>query len=164
MQTLEEEASLIREFKEANEVDEEAGGLVPGLGCTRTRNSIFFRTVELYWHTKTLVALGLLPKVEDFKQLKGHIEALEIQNAYIMEILSWMANLRLLLPKGMLLTHWLLVIIDERGFGFSFSFCLCYSNIYKIDMVRQKYEHVQNPDSYFTVFKTHEQLIGLVSP
>jgi hypothetical protein len=92
MQALEGKLHIVREFKEVDEVEEEVGGLILDMGCTRTKNSIFFCTIELYWHTKTLVALGLFPKDEDFRQLKGCMEALEIQNTYIMEILSWMEN------------------------------------------------------------------------
>jgi hypothetical protein len=70
MPTLEEEVKLVREFKEDEEVEHQVGGIIPDLGCTRTRNSKFYRTLELYWHTKMMVALGMLPKEQDFRQLK----------------------------------------------------------------------------------------------
>jgi hypothetical protein len=34
-----------------------------------------------------MVALGMLPK-EDFHQLKGRMEALETQNAYLIEVVT----------------------------------------------------------------------------
>jgi len=71
-------------------VEDQFGGLILNLGCNRARNSIFFHTLELYWHTKTMVDLGMFPKDEDFRQLKGRMEALEIQNEFIMEVLTWM--------------------------------------------------------------------------
>jgi hypothetical protein len=83
MDALEGEAHLVRDFKENDEVEVEVGGIVPDVGFTHSTNSIFFRTLELYWHTKTLVALGMLPKDEDFGNIKSRMEALEIQNAYI---------------------------------------------------------------------------------
>jgi len=76
MQELEEEVQLVQKFKEVEKVENEVGGLIPDLGCTKIRNSIFFCTIELYQHTKSLVSLGLFPKDEDFKQLKGCMEAL----------------------------------------------------------------------------------------
>jgi hypothetical protein len=62
MKELEEEVQLIHEFKEDDEVEKEVGGMVLDLGCTRTHNSIFFRIVELYWHTKSMVSLGMFPR------------------------------------------------------------------------------------------------------
>jgi hypothetical protein len=56
------------------------------------RNSKFYRTLELYWHTKTMVAIGMLPKEQDFCQLKSRQEALEIQNAYLTEVVTWLAR------------------------------------------------------------------------
>jgi hypothetical protein len=60
MDALERETRMVRDFKYDDEVEAEVGGIVLNVGCTRSRNFIFFRTVELYLHTKTLVALGLL--------------------------------------------------------------------------------------------------------
>lgn len=65
------------EFKDDEEVDFQVDGLIPNLGCTRTKNSKLLCTMELYWHTKMMVSLGMFPKEEDFLQLKGHMEALE---------------------------------------------------------------------------------------
>lgn len=48
---MESEAKLAREFKEDEEVEHQVGGIIPDLGCTRTRNSKFYRTLELYWYT-----------------------------------------------------------------------------------------------------------------
>jgi hypothetical protein len=61
---LEVEVKLVREFKEDEEVEQYVGGIISYLGCTRTHNSKIFKTLELYWHTKTMVALGILPKDE----------------------------------------------------------------------------------------------------
>jgi len=58
---------LIREFKEDEEMEFQVGGIIhDDLGCTRTKKSKFLYTLEIYWHTKTMVALGMLPKEEDF--------------------------------------------------------------------------------------------------
>lgn len=38
-----------------------------------------------------MVALGMLPK-EDFHQLKGRMEALETQNAYLIEVVTSLAS------------------------------------------------------------------------
>jgi hypothetical protein len=51
MATLEGEAHLVHDFKEADEVEAEVCGIVPKVGCTCSKNSILFRTIELYWHT-----------------------------------------------------------------------------------------------------------------
>jgi hypothetical protein len=42
MDALEGETRLVRDFKEDDEVEVEVGGIVPDVGCTRSRNSIFF--------------------------------------------------------------------------------------------------------------------------
>jgi hypothetical protein len=63
---LEEEVHQIREFHDDDEVEAQVGSFILDLGCTRTRNSKFYRTLELYWHTKTMVAMGMLPKEKDF--------------------------------------------------------------------------------------------------
>jgi hypothetical protein len=77
MSTLEEEVRMNRTYKENKEVEEQVGDIIPNLGSTKTRNSKFYRTLELYWHTKTMVALGMLPKDQDFRQLKQRMETLE---------------------------------------------------------------------------------------
>jgi hypothetical protein len=92
MPELEDEARQMRWFKEDEEVEEQLGSFIPNLGCTRSRNSIFFQTLELYWHTKTLVAIGILPKEQDFRHLKSKQEALEIQCDYVSEVVTWLAN------------------------------------------------------------------------
>jgi hypothetical protein len=92
MVQLEEEVRVTRQFQDDEDVEALLGGLIPDLGCTQSRNSKFFQTLELYWHTKTLVALGMLPKEQDFHQLKRRHEALEIQCAYVAEVVTWLAN------------------------------------------------------------------------
>jgi hypothetical protein len=93
MQGLEEEVFLTREFKDDEEVEFQVWGLIPNLdlGCTRTMNSKFFRTLELYWHMKTMVALGMIPKEEGVCHLKGRLKALETQNACIIKVVTWLA-------------------------------------------------------------------------
>jgi hypothetical protein len=88
MSALEAKVRLVREFKDDEDVEHQVGGLIPDLGCTRSRNSKFFHTLELYWHTKTMVALGMLPKDEDFRQLKHRMETLEAQNAYLLDVVT----------------------------------------------------------------------------
>jgi hypothetical protein len=39
-----------------------------------------------------MVAMGMLPKEQDFRQLKSRKEALEVQNAYVSEVVTWIAN------------------------------------------------------------------------
>jgi len=54
------------------------GSIIPNLGCIGTHRSKFYKTLELYWHTQTMVALGMLPKDEDLCELKHHMETLEV--------------------------------------------------------------------------------------
>jgi hypothetical protein len=67
MKVLEEEVRLTLEFKDDEKVEFQLGCLIHDLGRTRTRNFKLFCTLELYWHTKSMVALGILPKEEDFR-------------------------------------------------------------------------------------------------
>jgi len=39
-----------------------------------------------------MVTLGMLPKDEDFCQLKSHMEMMETQNAYMLEVVTWLAH------------------------------------------------------------------------
>jgi len=39
-----------------------------------------------------MVALGMLPKDEDFRQLKHRMETLEAQNAYLLTVVTWIAH------------------------------------------------------------------------
>jgi hypothetical protein len=48
----------------------------------------FHRTIELYWHTKTLVAQDLLPKEKDYRQFGQRLEALEHQNKLLLSLVS----------------------------------------------------------------------------
>jgi len=66
MSSMEVEVCLAREFKEDVEVNFQVGGVIRELDCSRTKNPKFLHTPELYWHVKTMVALGMLPKDEDF--------------------------------------------------------------------------------------------------
>jgi len=61
MSILKEEVRMVWAYKGDEEVEEKMGGIIPYLGCTRTGNLKNCRTLELYWHTKTMVALGMLP-------------------------------------------------------------------------------------------------------
>jgi hypothetical protein len=92
MSALEDEVLLVCEFKEDSEVDLQVGRVIPDLGCTKTQNSKFFHTLELYWHVKMMVALDMLPKDEDFRQLKGRMEMLEIQMEYMSKVITWLAH------------------------------------------------------------------------
>jgi hypothetical protein len=42
-------------------VDMQVGRVILDLGCTRNRDSKFHRTVDLYWHVKTLMAQSMKP-------------------------------------------------------------------------------------------------------
>jgi hypothetical protein len=92
MSALEDEVLLVHEFKEDSEVDLKVGRVIPDLGCTKTRNSKFFHTLELCWHVKTMVALDMLPKDEYFHQLKARMEMLEIQMEYMSKVITWLAR------------------------------------------------------------------------
>jgi hypothetical protein len=87
-----EEVRMVWAYKEDEEVEEQVSGIITDLGCTRTRNSKFYRTLKLYWHTKTMVALGMLPKDQDFRQLKQRMESLEEQNSLLMMMFSWLVQ------------------------------------------------------------------------
>jgi hypothetical protein len=43
-------------------VDGRVGDIIPNLGCTINRDTKFYRTVELYWHVKAMVAQGRMPQ------------------------------------------------------------------------------------------------------
>jgi hypothetical protein len=90
MAELEEDVQQLREFQDDEEIEAQIGDLIMDFGCSHSRNSKFFQTLELYWQTKTLVALGMLPKEQDFRQLKARQEALEIQTAYVVEVVNWL--------------------------------------------------------------------------
>jgi hypothetical protein len=58
-------------------VYEQVGEIVPDLGYTRNRDIKFHRIVELYWHAKTMVAQGMLPKEQDYRKFVHRLETLE---------------------------------------------------------------------------------------
>ena len=62
MHQLEDEVMLNRSYQENVDMDEKVGEIVPDLGYTKNRDTKFHHTVELYWHAKTMVAQGMLPK------------------------------------------------------------------------------------------------------
>jgi hypothetical protein len=78
MLSLEAEFKLVGDFNDEEEVEHQVGGIIQNLGCTKTENSKFYMTLELYWHIKMMVALGMLPKDQEFWQLKRRMEALEV--------------------------------------------------------------------------------------
>jgi hypothetical protein len=45
---LEEEVRKIVKFHEDEDVEAQVGSFIPYLGCTRSRNSKFYRTLKLY--------------------------------------------------------------------------------------------------------------------
>jgi hypothetical protein len=92
MSALEDEVLLVHEFKEDSEVDLKVGRVIPDLGCTKSRNSKFFHTLELFWHVKTMIVLDMLSKDEYFHQLKGSMEMLEIQMEHMSKVISWSAR------------------------------------------------------------------------
>jgi hypothetical protein len=90
--SLEVEVHLAQEFKEDVEVDFQVGGVISELGCSRTKNCKFSHTLELYWHVKTMVSFRMLPKDEDFHQLKRRMEMLESQNEYLLKVVTWLSR------------------------------------------------------------------------
>jgi len=48
--------------------------------------------MALYWHPKTMVELGMLPKDQDFKNLKKSMESLEDQNNLLITMVSWLVK------------------------------------------------------------------------
>jgi hypothetical protein len=66
MTELEEEVHQIRQFHEDKDMEAQVGSFIPDLGCTRTQNSKFYKTLALHWHTKTMVTLGMLPRSKTF--------------------------------------------------------------------------------------------------
>jgi hypothetical protein len=71
MQELEAKVRQIREFKEDEEVEFHVGVCIPDLGCTRTKNLKFYRTLEIYWHTKTMETIGMLPNSQGLSPAKN---------------------------------------------------------------------------------------------
>jgi hypothetical protein len=62
------------------------------MGCTKTKNSKLFHTLELYWHVKTMVALHMLTKDKYFRFLKGRMEMPKIQMEYMSKVNTWLAH------------------------------------------------------------------------
>ena len=62
MDVFEEEVKLVRAYFEYNEVERQAQRIFLELSFSRYRDFHFYRNLELYWHTKTMVALGMCPK------------------------------------------------------------------------------------------------------
>ena len=50
---------LIRAYEEDDKLEMKLEGIIPDLGCTCTKNSQFYKTLELYWHTKSMVTMGM---------------------------------------------------------------------------------------------------------
>jgi hypothetical protein len=69
MQVLEEKVFQTLYFIDDKEVYFHVGGLILDIGCTKTRKSKIFHTLELYWNMKMIVSLGMLPKEEDCNTL-----------------------------------------------------------------------------------------------
>jgi hypothetical protein len=92
MDSIEEDVRIVHVYREDAEVDEEVGGIVPDLGCTRNKDAKFNRTVELYWHVKIVVALGMLPKEKEYMKLIQCLEALEGQNKLLISMVSWVVK------------------------------------------------------------------------
>jgi hypothetical protein len=86
MLALEVEVRLVMKFKDDEEIEQQVGGLISDLSCTRTHSSKFFYTLELYWHIKTMVALGMFPKDEYSPKLKHRVETLEEKKAYLLSM------------------------------------------------------------------------------
>jgi hypothetical protein len=89
MPALEAEVHLVREFKDDVEVEQQVRGLILDLDCTRTRDSKFYQTRVVLAH-KNDGSLGMLPKDEDFFQLKSSMELLENPNTYLLDVVTWM--------------------------------------------------------------------------
>jgi hypothetical protein len=53
-------------YTKDDEVDKQVGDIVPDLGCTRNRATKFHRTLELYWHVKTMVSQRMQPQEKGF--------------------------------------------------------------------------------------------------
>jgi hypothetical protein len=52
-----EEVRMVQANKEDEEV-EQVGGIIPNLGCTRTKNSKYYKTSEFYWHDEEVEQVG----------------------------------------------------------------------------------------------------------
>jgi hypothetical protein len=92
MDFVEEEVQMVHEHREDTEVDEEVGDLVLDLGCTRNINTKFNRTIELYLHVKTMVALRMIPKEKEYRKLIQRLEALEGKNKLLIYVVSWLVK------------------------------------------------------------------------
>jgi hypothetical protein len=88
MEEKEEEFLQLRQFHDDEDFEAHIGRLNPYMGFSHTRSSKLYRTLELYWKTKTLVFMGLLPKEKYFRKMKNRHKALEIQTAYVLEVIT----------------------------------------------------------------------------
>jgi hypothetical protein len=70
MHPLEEDVNLIRAYKEDEYVDMQVPDIVPNMSCTQNSDTKFHKTMELYWHTNTMVSQGILQKDQDYRQFK----------------------------------------------------------------------------------------------
>jgi hypothetical protein len=80
MHPIEGEVKIIRAYQDDEEIDRQVGDIILDLGCTRNRDTKFHHTIELYWHTKTMVSQAQLPNEKYYMQLCQRLEALEHQN------------------------------------------------------------------------------------
>jgi hypothetical protein len=88
METLEEEVWLSQAYQEENEVKEQVREIITHLGLSNTKDTKFYCMVELYWHDKTMLANGILPKEQDYRKFIQQLVALEEQNKLLLEMVS----------------------------------------------------------------------------
>jgi hypothetical protein len=53
------------------------GEIFLDLAYTKNRDTKFHCTMDLYWHAKTMVAQGVLPKEKDYMKFRQRLKALE---------------------------------------------------------------------------------------
>jgi len=66
--------------------------MVANLGFSRYRDTKFYKKLELYWHTKTMVSQGMFPKYLDYRQVKQQLEALEEKTNFLLDVVSWLVK------------------------------------------------------------------------
>jgi hypothetical protein len=88
MHNIEEDVKVIRVYVENSKVDNKASLFVLDLGSSIARNTKFFRTIELYWHTKDFIAQEMLAKELGFKVLRKRIEAIKAYHKLFLSLVS----------------------------------------------------------------------------
>jgi hypothetical protein len=92
LHNIEKDVKVVRVYVEDSEVDNQVAPFVLDLGSSIARDTKFFRTIEIYWHTKDFVAHTMLAKELEFKASRQRMEAIEVENNLLLSLVSWLVK------------------------------------------------------------------------